>query len=131
MKISFTYKGMPSGRQVLTYTGDRPSNVEEALAITRTKWEWLANWPYDETEAWPISNGPETCGLCMLFFSKAFEHGCNPACPVMMFTWTPACMGTPFVLWSELKSQAIAREALAYLDKVEAYYIKHRVGEVG
>ena len=114
----------------LVYEGDDPTSVEEALDISIAKWEYIVEHYYEfDTDRYDGSfqdGGPDTCGLCMMFF---YDRDCD-GCPVMEATGKPCCYDTPYnehadaTYEKELteETRRIARKELDFLKSLKNKY---------
>jgi len=104
----------------LCYDGPRPTTLEEAWEITLAKWEFLAETPVQDC-------GPETCGLCMLYFYD-FCKGC----PIEEAGF-PSCSETPYVTydyarWSGTADpKPIAQRELEFLKGIKEKTVQGRL----
>lgn len=64
------------------------------ISASAAKWEFIRDHDLE------ISNdgGPNTCSLCLEYYSKACK-----GCPVALATGSAFCIGTPIEKWHELE----------------------------
>jgi hypothetical protein len=82
----------------LKYNGPEPENEEEAWDISLGKWEFLSRIAA-RGEVPCEDDGPNTCGLCMLYYGEeddVFARRNCIGCPVHSFTGMADCLNTPY-----------------------------------
>lgn len=90
----------------ITYIGPKPTNDQEAAAISVAKWETVADL---HREGVVIVRGAfytDTCGFCMLYVKR----GCQ-GCPVITLgSGGLLCTNTPFTHYDVLKGAETSAE---------------------